>query len=91
MSVHEQATRKVASGQRYEVAAGELHASSVALTAFAATLVATRPSGRAWPWVVGHVDAPAVVEVERTVADPARVQALLQRVVAATAGLTDGR
>jgi hypothetical protein len=85
VSVQGLAARRVACGERYEVAAGELHASSVALRAFAATLVATRPSGRPWPWVVGDVNAPAMVEVERTVADPTWVRTLVSRVAAASA------
>lgn len=80
VSVRGRAPRRVATGERYEVAAGEFHASTVAVGDLAATLAATRATLRPWPWVVGDLGAPAVVAVERQVADRARVQQLLQRI-----------
>jgi hypothetical protein len=79
VSVRELAPRRVVSGERYTVAAGEFHASTVASGDFAATLVATRLGRQPWPWVVGGLDAPTVVPVERPLAAAAWVQALLRR------------
>lgn len=75
---------RIAAGERYEVAAGEFHASTVAVGDFAATLVATRATARPWPWVVGDLDAPTLVPVERQVADPDRVRPLLRRILPPT-------
>lgn len=80
--VQEQAPRRIAAGERYEVAAGRFHASTVAVGDFAATLAATGAAQRPWPWVVGDLDAPAVIAVERPVASPERVAELLRRVAA---------
>ncbi len=78
--VREQPPRRPAAGERYAVAAGEFHASTVAVDGFAATLVATRTTARPWPWVVGERDAPAVLPVERPTASPTRVAELVRRV-----------
>jgi len=80
VSVRARAPRRIAAGARYEVAAGEFHASTVAVGDLAATLAATRATGQPWPWVVGDVDAAAVIPVERQVVDAARVQRWLQRI-----------
>jgi hypothetical protein len=85
VSVRGQAARRIAAGERYEVAAGEFHASAVDAGRFAATLVVTRPTDRPWPWVVGDVDAPMVVPVERPTAEAPWVRELLQRVASAMA------
>ncbi len=66
----------------YEVAAGDFHASEVDPGDLAATLVATRLTDRPHPWVVGPSDGPATVPVERPVATPAEVHALLDAVLA---------
>lgn len=80
VSVRPDVPRRIAAGERYSVPAGEFHASSVAAGQLAATLAATRSTTRAWPWVVGALDAPAVVPVERAVADAAWVRELLYSV-----------
>lgn len=80
VSVRPEAPRRIAAGERYSVPAGEFHASTVAVGRLAATLAATRSTTRAWPWVVGALDAPAVVPVERAVADAAWVRELLDAV-----------
>jgi hypothetical protein len=85
--VRARAPQRVAAGQRYEIAAGDFHASTVAVGDFAVTLVATRATARPWPWVVGGLDAPAVVQVERQLADPAWVRTLLQRIAPAASAL----
>lgn len=82
VSVRAQDSRTVATGERYAVAAGVFHATHVAAGDFAATLAVTRPTGRSHPWVVGAVDGPAVVPVERPVAHRDQVQALLRRLAA---------
>jgi hypothetical protein len=81
VSVRARIPRRVAAGERYEVAAGEFHASTVAVDRFAATLAATRATAQPWPWVVGEMGSPEVIAVERSIADPARVRDLLQRIV----------
>jgi hypothetical protein len=81
VSVRARIPRRVAAGERYEVAAGEFHASTVTVDRFAVTLAATRATAQPWPWVVGETGSPEVIAVERSIADPARVQDLLQRSV----------
>lgn len=78
VSVWPDVPRRIAAGERYEVPAGEFHASRVSAGELAATLAITRTTARAWPWVVGTVDAPAVVPVERAVASTTWVRELLQ-------------
>ncbi len=77
VSVRPDAPRRITAGERYEVPAGQFHASRVATERFAATLAATRPTSQPWPWVVGDVDGPELVPVERAVAAPAWVRELL--------------
>lgn len=81
VSVRPDVPRRIATDERYEVPAGEFHASTVSAGDFAATLAITRSTARAWPWVVGTLDAPAVVPVERAIADATWVRELLQRVL----------
>lgn len=78
--VKEGAPRRIAAGGRYEVAAGEFHASTVAVGDLAATLAATRATERPFPWVVGELGAPETIAVERSIADPRRVQDMLRQV-----------
>jgi hypothetical protein len=82
VSVQGRALRRIAAGEHYEVVAGEFHASAVDAGCLAATLASTRPTERPGPWVVGDVNAPRVVPVERPVADAAWVRMLLRRVAA---------
>lgn len=81
VSVWPEVPRRIEAGERYEVPAGQFHASMVSAGELAATLAITRTTARAWPWVVGTVDAPAVVPVERGVADATWVRELLQHVL----------
>ena len=81
VNVCARAPRRVAAGERYEVPAGEFHASTVAMDRFAATLAATRATAQPWPWVVGEMGSPEVIPVERSSADPTCVRDLLLRVV----------
>jgi hypothetical protein len=81
VSVRARIPRRVATGERYEVPAGEFHASTVAVDRFAATLAATRATAQPWPWVVGETSSPDTIPVERSIAAPARVCDLLQRIV----------
>lgn len=80
VSVTPDVPRRVAAGERYEVPAGEFHASTVSSGELAATLVIMRSTTRAWPWVVGTMNAPVVVPVERAVADATWVRELIERV-----------
>src|SRR5690606_15780169 len=77
--VRAQAPQRVGAGERYAVAAGECHASTVAVGDLAATLAATVDTPRPWPWVVGDGDGPAEVPVERPLAEPSRVVPILRR------------
>ncbi|MEM9460799.1 MAG: hypothetical protein AAGF11_41935 [Myxococcota bacterium] len=86
VSVHPQAPRRVEAGMRYEVDAGAFHASRVEPGVSAATLVATRPTDRPRPWVVGPGDGPDRVPVERPVAEPSLVQQMLGRMQASLPG-----
>jgi hypothetical protein len=67
VSVREQAPRRIATGERYEIPAGAFHAS-------------TRPTAQRWPWVVGELDGPTVVSVERPAVEATRARELLERV-----------
>lgn len=83
VTVRAEAPRRVEAGRSYAVDAGAFHASRVPAEALAATLVVTRITARPWPWVVGELDAPAVVPVERPAAEAGLVRALVQQVDAA--------
>lgn len=80
VSVHAEAPRQIAAGERYEVAAGEFHASTVRAGELAATLAATRITTQPWPWVVGALDGAETIPVERVMANPTWVRELLSRV-----------
>jgi len=80
VSARARVPRRMEAGQRYSVTAGVFHASRVEPGGFAATLVATEIGSRARPWVLGPVDGPKVVPVERPRADPQSVQAMVERV-----------
>ncbi len=79
VSVRGLAPRRIAAGERYEVAAGAFHASHVGAAELTATLAATRISERSHPWVVGALEGPAVVPVERPVAAPEQVVEILEQ------------
>lgn len=80
VSVRARSPQRVVTDERYEVPAGEFHASTVAADCFAATLAAMRATAQPWPWVVGAMDAPEVISVERSVAATDRVRDLLHRI-----------
>jgi hypothetical protein len=88
--VREQAPRRIAAGERYEIPAGAFHASTVAIGDFAATLAATRPTTQRWPWVVGELDGPTLVSVERPAVEVTRARELLERVRTTLDGIRDG-
>jgi len=81
--VHANPPRTLHPAEAYEVAAGDFHASEVEEGHLAATLVATQPTDRRHPWVVGPPDGPSTVPVERPVATPLEIRALLDAVLAA--------
>lgn len=71
---------RVEAGESYTVEAGAFHASRVPAQTMAATLVITRRTDQPWPWVVGELDAPERVPVERPLVDETLVRALLRQV-----------
>jgi hypothetical protein len=90
VSVREQAPRRIATGERYEIPAGTFHASTVAMGDFATTLAATRSTTQRWPWVVGELDGPTLVSVERPAIEVTRARELLLRVRATLDGFRNG-
>lgn len=90
VKVREQALRRIAPGERYEISAGAFHASTVAEIDFTATLAATRPTLPRWPWVVGELDGPTVVSVERPAVELARTRELLERIRTTLDGIRKG-
>lgn len=88
--VSERAPRTIEAGQRYEVSAGVFHASSVAEVEFTTTLAATRPTEQRWPWVVGELEGPTVVSVERPSVAATRTRELLQRIRTALGHIGNG-
>jgi len=80
VSVRPGPPRWIAAGERYEVAAGEFHASSVPAGELVATLAMTRTTAQPWPWVVGTLDGAETIPVERAVASTTWVRELLRRV-----------
>lgn len=73
-------SRSTPAGAMYTVQAGEFHASSAATGCLAATLVATQPTSRRYPFVLGPVDGPSAVAVRRRPVASARWRALVSRV-----------
>lgn len=90
VSMSERAPRRIEAGTRYEVSAGVFHASSVAEVDLTATLAATRHTAQRWPWVVGALDGPTVVSVERPTVEVTRTRELLQRVRTALGHIGNG-
>ncbi len=80
VSVRARAPQRVPAGDRYVVEAGAFHASQVEAGQLAATLVATRRSAQPRPWVVGPVDGPSRVPVQRVMAGAGQVGRLVEQV-----------